>query len=140
MAHGTRRSHATRAIDPRAYQQIVGATFANYDHRPLIVIGNRQWNRWHLGRLGCPHAAAAARVNRIIKTLDIKTTKEFIALAPTFREYKDVGVTSYWVVLALLHDLGEDIEEAHGEDNPSFATMHKNALKKTKRSSKGQAA
>jgi hypothetical protein len=127
------------AIDPRSYQQIVGATFANHDHRPLIVIGDRQWNRWELGRLGCPHPAAAVRVNRVIKTLQIKTTKEFIALAPTFGEYKDLGVTSYWVVLALVHDLGERIEDFHGKDNPSFVTMHHRALHRTngKRQRKG---
>lgn len=121
-----------RAIDPSAYQQIVGATFANHDHRPLIVIGDRQWNRWQLGCLGCPHPAAAVRVNRVIKTLQINSVSEFLALAPTFGEYKDLGVTSYWVVLALIHDLGHRIETFHGKDNPSFATMHRHAMKRNK--------
>lgn len=123
-------------LDPRAYQAIVGATFANHDHRPLIVIGNRQWDRWQLGRIGCPHPAAAVRVNRVIKTLQITNPREFIALAPAFSTYKDLGVTSYWVVLALLHDLGEDVEAMHG-DNPTFATMHRRALGRTTTRKKG---
>jgi hypothetical protein len=132
------------AIDPRAYQQIVGATFAKHDHRPLIVIGDRQWNRWELGRLGAPHPAAAERVNRVIKTLQIRSTSEFLAQAHAFTEYKDFGVTSYWVVLALIHDLGERVETFHGKDNPSFAAMHRHAMKrnnhKPRRNRKGQMA
>jgi hypothetical protein len=124
------------AVDPRAYQQIVGSTFANHDHRPLITIGPRSWDRWQLGRLGCPHPVAALRVNRVIKTLQINSPAEFIKLAPVFGTYKEIGVTSYWVVLALLHDLGENIEDAHG-DNPTFHTMHRKAmLKDAKRSSR----
>ncbi|HKB36836.1 MAG TPA: hypothetical protein VKD72_10295 [Gemmataceae bacterium] len=140
-----KKHRSSTAIDPRAYQQIVGATFANYDHRPLIVIGNRSWTRWELGRLGCPHPAAAVRINRVIKTLNITTVADFLqhAQADTFSEYKDLGVTSYWVVLALVHDLGENINKLHGE-KPTFHTMHKNAMKREKprspRKAKGQAA
>ena len=123
------RKSSNGAIDPLAYQSIVGASFATHDHRPLIVIGNRQWDRWQLGRLGCPHPSAAVRVQRVLKTLRITTVEGFVNAVPQFAAYRDIGVTSYWVVLALLHDLGRNVNDAHG-DNPTFNTMHHRALKK----------
>jgi hypothetical protein len=115
-------------VDPSDHQKIVGATFAKHDHLPLVVIGDRSWNRWQLGRIGCPHPVAAMRVNRVIKTLGIKTVREFLDRASEFGRFKDLGVTSYWTVLALAADCGRSIEEVHGEEQ-SFYAMHKAALK-----------
>ena len=115
-------------VDPQAYTQILGSTFSKAEHRSLITIGNRSWSKWELGRLGCPHPAAATRVARMIVQLDITTTKEFLARAHEFGGFKGMGVTTYWTVLALAKDLGAEIEAVHG-DNRSFHTIHSKALK-----------
>lgn len=119
------------SLDPRAYAAILGSTFAKHDHQPLISIGPRTWTRWQLGRLGCPHPAAAARIQRVIQTLKIRDPKDFVARASEFQRFQDIGVTCYWVVLALVADCGGDIETAHGEEK-SFAAVHVAALKAMK--------
>lgn len=118
----------TTPVDPNAYQKIVGATFGKAEHRPLVVIGNRTWSRWDLGRIGCPHPSAAVRVQQVIQQLDIRTVKQFLDQAQSFGRYRNLGVTSYWTVLALARDLGGDIEEVHGQD-VSFQSVHARALK-----------
>jgi len=123
------RRHIPTALDPRAFTNIVGSTFANADHRPLIRLGSRAWNKWDLGRLGCPHPVAAVKVARVLHTLGITTPAAFLAAAPTFGAFRDIGVTSYWVVLALVHDLGADPAQVHGAERPSFHAIHRHALK-----------
>jgi hypothetical protein len=119
---------STPVIDPAAYQKIVGATFTKAEHKPIVTIGRRSWSKWDLGRIGCPHPSAAVRVQRLISALDIKTPAQFIERAHEFGKFKDLGVVSYWTVLALARDLGGDIEEVHGED-VSFHAIHSRALK-----------
>lgn len=119
---------ATTYVDPMAYQKIVGATFAKAEHLPLVTIGNRSWNKWQLGRIGCPHPGAAVRVNRVIKALRIRTVEEFLERAADFGRFKDLGVTSYWTVLALARDCGADIDMVHHSDK-SFHAVHRSALK-----------
>lgn len=116
------------AVDPQAYTQIVGATFTKAEHRPLITIGNRSWSKWELGRIGCPHPAAAARVARLIQQLEIRSVKEFLDRAHEFGQYKTLGVTCYWTVLALARDCGAEIETVHGSDK-SFHSIHTKALR-----------
>ena len=115
-------------VDPMAYQRIVGLTFASAEHRPLVTIGKRTWNKWQLGRIGCPHPSAAVRVNRVLQQLRIKTVSEFLQRAHDFGRYKDLGVTSYWTVLALARDCGADIDQVHNDDR-SFGAVHRSALK-----------
>jgi hypothetical protein len=81
-----------------------------------------------LGRIGCPHPAAATKVARMIAQLDIKTTREFLDRAHEFGGFKTMGVTCYWTVLALARDLGAEIETVHG-DARSFHAIHRLALK-----------
>jgi hypothetical protein len=116
------------AADPTAYQKIVGATFGKAEHRPLIVIGNRSWSKWDLGRIGCPHPSAAMRIQQVIQQLNISTAKQFLEQAHEFGRYRNLGVTSYWTVLALARDLGADIEAVHGQD-VSFHSIHRKAMK-----------
>jgi hypothetical protein len=115
-------------VDPTAYQKIVGATFARAEHKPLVTIGSRAWSKYDLGRLGCPHPAAATRVARLIQQLEIRTATDFLNRAHEFGGYKTVGVTCYWLVLALARDLGGDIDTVHNSDH-SFHAIHAKALK-----------
>ena len=116
------------SIDPSAYQKIVGATFVKTEHRAIVSIGKRSWSKWDLGRIGCPHPSAAVRVQQVIQQLDIRTEKQFLDHAHEFGRYRNLGVTSYWTVLALARDLGADIEAVHGEE-VSFHAIHRRALK-----------
>lgn len=116
------------AIDPTAYQKIVGSTFTKTEHRPIVTIGNKSWSKWDLGRIGCPHPSAAVRVQQVIQQLEIRTTKQFLEQAHEFGRYRNLGVTSYWTVLALARDLGADIETVHGQD-VSFFSVHRKAMK-----------
>jgi hypothetical protein len=122
------RTPAQTTVDPLAYQSILGSTFAKHDHQPLITIGPRSWTRWQLGRLGAPHPSAANKVQRVIQTLRIKTVEDFVARASEFGHFQTIGVTCYWVVLALVADCGGDIVEAHGAEK-SFGAVHSAALK-----------
>lgn len=124
------RTNSTDPIDAEAYTQIVGSTFAKAEHRAVITIGNRSWSKWELGRIGCPHPAAATRVARMIQQLEIRTAKEFLDRAHEFGSFKSMGVTCYWTVLALARDLGADIETVHGSDK-SFLSIHRHVLKQS---------
>lgn len=121
-------SRRPTAVDPQAYTKILGSTFGKAEHRSLITIGNRSWSKWELGRIGCPHPAAAVRVARMIAQLEIRTTKDFLSRAHEFGGFKGQGVTCYWTVLALARDLGAEIEAVHG-DARSFHAIHTKALK-----------
>lgn len=118
----------TTTVDPQAYQRILGATFAGAEHKAVITIGRRSWSKWQLGRIGCPHPAAAVRVARVLKLLAIDSPADFLKRAHELGRYKALGVTSYWVVLALARDLGADIDAVHGDDR-SFNSVHHEALK-----------
>lgn len=115
-------------FDARTYQRIFGATFADASHRALITIGTRTWTKWQLGRLGCPHPAAAAAVQRALDTMRITTPAQLIERAPEFGKYARLGVTAYAVVMALVLDCGGDVEQAHG-DEASFHAIHARALR-----------
>lgn len=119
---------SSATFDPRVYQSIFGSTFANKDHEALITIGTRQWTKWQLGRIGCPHPSAAVAVQRTIATMRIKTPAELVERASEFGRYAGLGVTAYAVVMALVADCGGDIAAAHGEE-VSFGAMHSRALR-----------
>jgi hypothetical protein len=126
-------------LDPAGYRHILGATFSQAEHRAVITIGNRSWSKWQLGRIGCPHPAAATRVARMMQQLGITTVQQFLERAHEFGSFKTMGVTCYWTVLALARDLGGTIEQVHG-DARSFHAIHTRALKEaeTPRRRKGR--
>ena len=123
----TAKARRPADLNPADYRPILGATFAQAEHRAIITIGGRSWSKWQLGRIGCPHPAAAARVARMVKQLGITTAAQFLERAHEFGRFKTMGVTCYWTVLALARDLGADIATVHG-DPRSFATIHHRAL------------
>lgn len=117
LAHDERRPMTRISkVDPADYVPIVGSTFAKHDHTPLLVIGGRSWDRWQLGRLGCPHPAAAAALNRVLQELRITSIAGLARQVHEIGRYKGLGVTAYWLVLALLRSDGYDVKEVHGVD------------------------
>lgn len=130
-------------VDPNGYVQIVGRAFARQEHAPLLIIGDRVWNRWSLGRLGCPHPVAAANLNRVIQQMKIQTLADLAARAHEIGTFKGLGVTAYWTVLAILRDAGFNVKTVHGTD-VSYATVKQRAIRqeerprRTRRSQKGR--
>jgi len=112
--------------NPADYVAILGKTFVVNEHGALLQIGTLTWNRWSLGRLGCPHPVAAIKLNRVCKELGIKTIAQLAKHAPQLGRYEGLGVTAYWVVLAILDDAGYDPLTVHG-DEATFNTMKRRA-------------
>lgn len=122
----------TKPIDPAQYTSIVGATFVRRERTPLLTIGGRSWSRYSLGRLGCPHPSAASAVNRAIQQLGINSPRELAHRVHEVGTLKGLGVTSYWLVLAVLRECGFDIEEVHGE-TVTYDTLKSRAKKVARR-------
>jgi hypothetical protein len=102
--------------DPAAHIQILGKGFATRDHAPVLVIGKYSWNRWSLGRLGCPHPVAAANLNRVVQQLGITTLNNLADRAHEIGTFTGLGVTAYWTVLAILESAGYDVQRVHAAD------------------------
>jgi hypothetical protein len=98
---------------PEQWTNILGATFAKHEHTSILTIGPHTWDRWHLGRLGCPHPVAAASLHRVCQELRITSLN---GLAKQIREignYKGIGTTAYALALAILGENGFDINAVH---------------------------
>jgi hypothetical protein len=122
MTRVTRSVGRTRVVDPGDYVRIVGQSFLRHERQPILAIGNRSWNRWTLGRLGCPHPKAAAALNRMVQQLDIGSLSELATRAAEIGTYKGLGVTAYWTLLAILREAGYDVEAVHHSE-VSYATV-----------------
>lgn len=117
-----RRASASHVVDPAAHQDILGATFVKREQLPLLEIGQHRWNRWTLGRLGCPHAIAALALNRTCKEMGIRTLDGLAKHVQMIGQFRGNGVTVYWLALAILEQAGYNIQKVHGED-VSFLTI-----------------
>lgn len=122
-------------VDPSDFVGIVGRTFAQREHAPLLVIGRHRWDRWQLGRLGCPHPVAAAALHRVVRELRITTLAGLAAHASEIGRYRGLGVTAYWTVLAILRSAGYDIRQVHGED-VTYLTLKARGRRDRKRTSR----
>jgi len=111
-----------RLFEPNQWTNILGVTYAKHEHAAVLTIGNRTWDRWHLGRLGCPHPVAAAMLNRVVKALGITTLKGLAAHIRVIGNYKGVGTTCYALALAVLKEAGFDLNRVHSEDR-TFVTI-----------------
>lgn len=116
------RHTAKNVVDPGDYVAIVGKSFLTHERRPLLTIGTRTWSRWSLGRLGCPHPLAATSLNRVVQELGITSMSSLAAHVQELGTYKGLGVTAYWIVLAILRESGYDVEAVHGQ-NVSYQTV-----------------
>jgi hypothetical protein len=115
-------------VDPADYASIVGQTFVKHEHAPVLTIGSLTWNRYTLGRLGCPHPVAAARLNKVVQQLEITSLSDLATRAQEIGAYEGCGVTVYWTVIAMLRNAGYKVEEVHGTD-VTFQTMQKRERK-----------
>jgi hypothetical protein len=114
--------------DPADFVSILGQTFVKREHTPLLKIGALTWDRWALGRLGCPHPVAALRLNRVVQELGIRTIPGLARAIHEVGNFKGCGTTVYYTVLAILREHGIDAEAAHGEP-VTFSTLKTRATK-----------
>jgi hypothetical protein len=121
--------------DPTHLTAILGTTFAKHEHIPILTIGEWHYDRWALGRLGCPHAMAASRLHRVCQELRIRTLEGLAREIHTIGAYKGLGVTAYYIALAILAEHGFDPVEVHN-DPVTFATLKTRATKTQKRSTR----
>jgi hypothetical protein len=119
-------------FDPDDYTRILGQTFAKHERAPLLVIGKQQWNRWSLGRLGCPHPVAAGTLNRVIQHLQITTLAELAERAQEIGTFKGCGVTTYSTVLAILRDAGYNPEKVHNATVTYDTVKHRATREETR--------
>ena len=117
------------AVNPGDYIAIVGQSFVKHERAPLLVIGKHQWDRWTLGRLGCPHPKAAAALNRVVQSLRITTLAALAEHAREIGGFKGMGVTAYWTVLAILREHGYDVVDVHHDDH-TFSTLKRRAVQR----------
>jgi hypothetical protein len=129
MKH-TKQSSPNGHVDSADYARIVGQTFVKHEHAPVLTIGSLTWNRFSLGRLGCPHPVAAARLNKAVQQLSITSLSDLATHAQEIGTYAGCGVTTYWTVIAILRNAGYKIEEVHGQD-VTFHTMQRRERKRS---------
>lgn len=115
-------------IDPASYIKIVGSNFVKKEHIPVLQVGTMTWDRWQLGKLGIPHPAAAAKLNRVVQELRIRTLDGLAENAHEIGNYKGLGVTCYYTILAILEQAGYDPDKVHGESTTYLSGKHR-ALK-----------
>jgi hypothetical protein len=109
---------ARSAFDASDFVSILGQHFVKHERQTLLNIpgSSVSYDRVTLGRLGCPHPAAALRLNRVFQELRIRTLEGLAREIHTIGNFKGLGVTAYFVVLAILREHGYDAEKLHGED------------------------
>ena len=127
-------------LDVAAYQPILGSTFVKASQRPILVIGDRSWSRYDLARLGAPHPAAAATLHRLVQQLGIAKLADLPSYLAEIGLYKGVGITAYWVALALLRSAGHDPAKLHaaatGADTTFSTWQHHTRVRETTRDTK----
>ena len=101
---------------PERWTSILGTTYAKREHLAVLIIGTHRWDRWHLGRLGCPHPVAAASLNRVVQELGITTLAGLARQVRQIGNYKGIGTTAYALALAILGEHGFDLDAVHNED------------------------
>jgi len=127
-----RPAAATVIVNPADYVDIVGKSFVNHERQPLLTIGNRHWDRWRLGRLGVPHTVAASNLNRVLQQLGITSLSMLAAQLSDVGTFSGIGVTAYWVCLAILKEAGYEPATVHKAD-VTYGTVKARALKQERR-------
>lgn len=119
-------------LDPAKHAHILGINYAKREHAPILKIGNLEWDRWALGRLGCPHPTAAARLNRVVQELRIRTLAGLADQIHEVGNFKGLGLAAYHTLLAILGEYGYDIDDVHGEA-VTFSTLKSRAMLATRK-------
>lgn len=91
---------------PEDYPKIFGRNFATRNNGTVLAIGHRQYTKYQLGAIGCPHTAAARELHRVIQQLGI-TSLENLARYKTPEDFvgiKGFGETAFYALTCVLRD------------------------------------
>ena len=116
------------AINPTDLIPILGTNWVKRERLPLLQIGNQTFDRLELAAFGCTHPTAALKLNRIIQELRIRSLDSLAKQIHEVGNFRGVGATTYFVILALLRAYGYAIEKVHG-DTVTFFTLKSRAMK-----------
>lgn len=122
-----------RISDPHDYPAIFGTNFAKRNGVPIIVIGQRSYNRYELGMMGCPHTQAAREVNRVLHQLNAKSLEDVARrFSPSDFAVKGFGVTAFYVLTCLLQDAGLSLKQFY-QEKVTWDTLKSHSARKSKK-------
>lgn len=119
-------------------EKILGKTFADYLDEVVIDAGEKllYTRRLMIDELGCGNLVAAARLNKVLKRLDIKTPRELYSLDPeSLVRCKGVGHATVYVAMCILDANDYSVEKWWGwnETSVKFSTFRHQLIRKARK-------
>lgn len=115
-------------LNPTDLIPILGTTWVTREQVPLLQVGNQSFDRIEFARMGCTHIPAVLKLNRIVQELRIRTLKGLAEQIHEIGNFRGVGMTTYFVALALLRSYGYQLNVLH-PDSVTFSTLKTRAKK-----------
>jgi hypothetical protein len=105
------------SLTPQDYPGIFGKHFTTENSVPIIVIGDKSYTKYDLGRIGCPHTIAAKTLHRTLQQLGAKDLKDVAArFSPTsFVGVKGFRETAFYALTCLLDDANISVKKFYKE-------------------------
>lgn len=119
---------------PGDYPKVFGQNFAKRNLGTIVTIGKRQYNKYQLGRMGCPHVTAARTLDRTLKQLNVKSLEDVATkMSPEdFVGLKGFGVTAFYALTCVLRDAGVPLSEFY-RSKVTVETLQENVRKSKRR-------
>lgn len=111
---------------PSDYPQILGTGFATRNGQPVVVVGERVYSKYDLGRIGCPHITSARQVNSAMTRLGVSSLEE-LAKRYSPRDFvalKGFGVTAFYALICLLRDAKINVGQFYKEKMSMATYQH----------------
>lgn len=93
-------------FQPDSYISILGKTFVDRSHRPILALGEAKYDRYQLASMGIPHLKAARTLDQVLRRLGITDAPTLARRIHELPTIKGAGVATFTSALALLHDQG----------------------------------
>jgi hypothetical protein len=94
------------ALNPNRHVKFLGQTFVkDFTERPMLVIGEDQWSRAELARMGIVQMKACSIISGIAKQIKSKSVADLYAqTSPHMLADYPCGIVSIYVLLAVFDD------------------------------------
>ena len=127
-------------MHPTDYPQIFGSNFATRNSDAIVKLGDREYTKYDLGAIGCPHTNAARELNKVLKHLRVSDLNDLVArYSPEdFVGVKGFGVTAFYALTCILRDAKVPLSQFY-QAKVTVPTLQHHA-RRPKRARKGQAA
>lgn len=121
-------------MTPNDYPAIFGSDFAKRNRGTLVTLHGVNYDKYTLGRIGCPHPNAARRVNQALKDLGVIS---FTDLAKRFSpedfvNLKGFGITAFYALTCMLRDQKIPVKEFY-QSKVTVTTLQHNIRKQSRR-------